>query len=188
MYIYIKCVRSSWASPGQLRIQCRKYCVHFYYPVYIQVFPLLNLPFKRLASELCCVTIFQILYYTFRCFNSSPHLITGQTGKGEKPFIPTSNMTGPSPAWNKRFHKELRIQLGLGMNPLSEIRFWSHQSYSVIWIKVGNVCAYKRAVSIHFLLTINSETRKHFAFLLLVNAFFDSGLRQVSILVHNICF
>jgi len=43
-------------------------------------------------------------------------------------------------------------------------------------------------ISIHFVLIINSETGKHFYFLLLENAAFDSGLRQFSILVHNICF
>jgi len=61
----------------------------------------------------------------FRCFNPSPHLIAGQTAKGKKNFIPTPNVTGSWPAQNnKRFYdKELRIQSGLLMNPLSQIKF-----------------------------------------------------------------
>lgn len=96
------CVHSSCAGLGQLRIQCKKYYVHFYYPVYIQVFPLFILPFKRLPSELCCITILQILYHTFRCFNPPPHVVTGQTAKGEKHLIPASSMTGSWPARNNK--------------------------------------------------------------------------------------
>lgn len=133
-YSDIACLHSGTvASPGQLKT-CGKGYAWFY-------------NFVCVRSFLCYFYLkvtWIILQYskidtTFGCLNPPLHLITGQTAKGKKHFISTANMTGSWPAENnKRFDdKDLRLQSGLLMNPLSEITFWSHCIYSVIWIKTG---------------------------------------------------
>lgn len=137
MYIHLMSVHSSCPSPGQLRPRSMQEILCLYLLSNIYSCLSFNLFFLLKDLHPNCVILQYSNFYTTH-LDALTHLPIKLLGRQPKVRITTSNMTGSWPTQNnKRFYKELRIQSGLITNPLSEIRFWSHQSYSVIWIKVG---------------------------------------------------